>query len=187
MNAAKREVSTVGELVAAAADPSVGEIVVVGDLTGAPMFRLSPGQALIGANGANLRFAPGRDGAQVSTENRVESLVLKTDPNRRALFNDTTVERLGRLVLRDLRIDGVVELLARDAVRSGHVEARDIDVVAADASAGEARPKGYGVEVIPAPSRSGTSNPTLPSRSRPSSLDFGPAATAPRSRAAAYS
>jgi hypothetical protein len=149
MKATRREVSTVSELLAAVADASVEETVVVADLTDAPTFRLLPGQTLVGAKGVTLRFGPGQDGAQLSTDNRIEALVLKTDPDRRALFNDTTVERLGRLQLRDLRVDGVVELLVRDTVRGGHVEAHDLDIVAADATRGADRPKGYGVEVIP--------------------------------------
>ena len=58
MNTVKREVSTVGELLAAVAHASVEEIVVIADLTDAPTFRLSPGQALVGAKGVALRFAP---------------------------------------------------------------------------------------------------------------------------------
>ena len=66
-NAAKREVSTIRELLAAVADASVKEIVVVAALTDAPTFRLSPGQAIVGVQGVALRFAPGQDGAQLST------------------------------------------------------------------------------------------------------------------------
>jgi len=43
----------------------------------------------------------------------------------------------------------VVQLLARGRVRGGHVEARDVDIMAADARGYDERPKGYGVEVIP--------------------------------------
>ena len=55
----------------------------------------------------------------------------------------------GDLILRDLTVEGVVQLLARDRVRSGHVEAHNIDILAADARGYQERPKGYGVEVIP--------------------------------------
>ncbi|WP_428492530.1 hypothetical protein [Rhodopila sp.] len=74
---------------------------------------------------------------------------MVADPDRYAAFNDTAVEQLGRLVLRDLTITGVVQLLARDRVRGGHVEAHNIDIVAADARSYNHWPKGYGVEVIP--------------------------------------
>ena len=40
-------------------------------------------------------------------------------------------------------------MLARDLVRSGHIEAHNIDVVAADEWGCHERPRGYGVEVIP--------------------------------------
>jgi hypothetical protein len=143
-------ISAAAELLAATADPSVREIVVAADVAGLPTFRLSPGQTLSGASPkTGLRFATGQDGLQLSIDNQVEGLELITEPDRRAIYNDTTVPQLGRLVLRNLRTTGVVQLLARDQVRSGHVEAENLDIVAADAQGYGDRPKGYGVEVIP--------------------------------------
>ena len=98
---------------------------------------------------ALIRFAPGQDGLQLSADNTVENLQIATDPERRALFNDTSVESLGRLHLRQLRIQGTVRLLACEHVRHGHVEAEEIDIVAADARRFDSRPKGFGVEVVP--------------------------------------
>jgi hypothetical protein len=96
-----------------------------------------------------LRFAEGSDGVKLSADNQVEGLMLIADHDERALFNDTSVEQLGRLVLHYLTVAGLVQLLACDQVRSGHVEAHSIDIVAADARGYQDRPKGYGVEVIP--------------------------------------
>jgi hypothetical protein len=149
MTPQERRISTTAELLAAAADADVRHITVRADLTELPTFRLLPGQTLTADPRAALRFAAGQDGLQVSTDNRVEDLELCADLDRRALFNDTHVERLGRLVLRNLRTTGVVQLLARGEVRSGHVEAESVDIVAADARGYGERPKGYGVEVIP--------------------------------------
>jgi hypothetical protein len=72
---------------------------------------------------SGLHLTPGSHGLELSADNRVEGLQLVADPDKRAVFNDTGVDRLGRLVLRDLTVKGVVQLLARDQVRSGHVEA----------------------------------------------------------------
>jgi hypothetical protein len=150
MSAWEREVSTAAEMLAAAADAGVRQITVVSDLDGLPTFRLSPGQELTAANGkVALRFAPGQDGVQLSTDNRIDGVDLSTDLDRRALYNDTRVERLGQLVLRNLCVAGVVHLLARDQVRSGYVEVENVDIAAADARGYDERPKGYGVEVIP--------------------------------------
>jgi hypothetical protein len=150
VNSEKREVSTVSELQAAAANTEVRQIVVSAPIGDMPMLRLSPGQMLTGTDARSaLRFARGSHGLELSADNRVEGLQLIADRDKRALFNDTRVEQLGRLVLRDLIVEGVVQLLARDQVRSGHVEAHSIDIVAADARGYQERPKGYGVEVIP--------------------------------------
>jgi hypothetical protein len=145
-----RQVSSTAELVSAAADESIREIRVVGSPEGIPTIRLAPGQSLIGDSaGARLAFAPGVDGVQLTSNNTVKALALSADTDRRALFNDTSQTTLGRMELEKLQIVGVVQLLASDAVRAGHVEARGIDIVAADARGYDHRPKGYGVEVIP--------------------------------------
>ena len=74
----EREVSSSDELVAAAADAQVRSITVLASLTDVPTLRLSPGQTLR-ATGAmeTLRFAPGADGLQLTTDNHVENLALQ--------------------------------------------------------------------------------------------------------------
>jgi hypothetical protein len=144
----QREVSSVSELLDSAADPSAGDIVVTSSLRDVPSFRLSAGQALIGKAGVSLRFAHGQDGVALLSDNRVESLALQTDLERRAIFNHTGVKTLGRLELRQLSVKGLVQILARDAVSEGHVEAQDVDIEEADARNCEPRPKGYGVDVV---------------------------------------
>jgi hypothetical protein len=150
MNHQEREVTTASELLAAASDPTVAAIVVKTNLTGLPTIRLSPGQRLTGAtSGVVLHFAAGQDGVQLSTNNQLESLALEADPDRCALYNDTKVEHLGRLILLKLRMIGTIRLLASGNVRSGHIEAENIEIASADARGYRERPKGYGVEVIP--------------------------------------
>ena len=150
MSSEERTVATAAELLSAATDAAASDIVVAQSLSGLQTLRLAPGKTLRGAAAeVRLRFEVGQDGVQLSSNNRVENLELQADVDSRALFNDTKVERLGRLVLRNLRVSGRVQLLARDNIRSGQVEAHNIDIVAADARGYNERPKGYGVEVVP--------------------------------------
>ena len=145
-----RQVSTIGELQAAATDADVQHIVIAMPLDGVPSLRLSPGQVLTGCDAqCALRFAAGSDGLELSANNRVEGLELVTDPDKRAIFNDTGIDNLGRLGLHNLTVTGVVRLLARDRVRGGHVDAHNVDILPADARGYEDRPSGYGVEVVP--------------------------------------
>jgi hypothetical protein len=145
----EREVSTAAEFQAAVDDVGVRQIVVTAPIDDLPTQRLSRGQLITGTDARSvLRFSRGADGLRVSTDNRVENLELVTDSDKRAVFNDTSVEHLGKLVLRDLTVTGVVRLLADDSVRGGHVEAHNIDIGAADARAYDQGPKGYGVEVV---------------------------------------
>jgi hypothetical protein len=150
MSAGQREVSTAADLATAAADEKIVRIIVSQDMTDLKAIRLSPGQTLVGGSPfKTLHFAPGQQGVQLSADNSVEGLQLVADVDRCALFNDTTLEHLGRLSLQSVVVTGCVRLLARDRVRSGHVEAHDVDIVSADARGYDERPKGYGVEVVP--------------------------------------
>ena len=148
MENTSRLVSTNDALAAACADRAVTAILVTAPLSGLPAIRLSAGQTLDGG-GVSLGFAPGQDGVCLSRDNAVSNVALLCDPDRLALFNDTTVDSLGVLELRGLRVTGMVRLLAAGAVRGGHVAAHGVDVAAADATGWDRRPSGYGVEVVP--------------------------------------
>ena len=149
MNASEKIVTTTDALIAATKDENVSRIVVSGRLTGSPSFRLSPGRSLRGADeDASVAFDRDVDGVQLTSDNRVHNIRLDASPERRAIFNDTVVTGLGRIELRDVTTIGRVQILARDNVRSGHVQVRGLDIIAADARAEGERPHGYGVYVI---------------------------------------
>jgi hypothetical protein len=142
-------VATIDELVAACRDAGARRIIVDGELENAPSIRLAPGQALLG-NGerASIAFADGVDGLQLTTDNEVSGLRLTASPDKRAIFNDTGVERLGRMQLAGITAIGQVQILVRDAVMGGHVDVEGLDIVAADARARSERPHGFGVYVL---------------------------------------
>src|SRR6185437_10217202 len=141
--------TTVEQLVAATNDASVHQIVVHGDLADTPSIRLSPGQTLRGeSHGSQITFAAESDGLQLSSDNRVHNIRLDASPNKRAIFNDTTVASLGRIELRSVTTTGCVQILARDKVRGGHVDVNGLDIIAADARGEKERPHGYGVYVL---------------------------------------
>ncbi len=143
-----RVVTTAAELTDALQTAETATIEVQGRLEGVRSLRLKPGHKLRGTAGALIRFEPECDGVMLTTDNVVETIELQTEPNRRALYNDTTVEGFGRLVLKDLRTTGCIQLIAEGAAVGGHVEAQDIHVVAADARGFEERASGFGVEVV---------------------------------------
>lgn len=150
MTLKRQEVSSVEEVIAATRDAGIGEIVVSGDLAALPTLKLLPGQQLTASNSQRtLHFLVGSDGIQLSANNKISNLKLVADANKRIIFNDTSVSDFGLLELQNLTLTGVVQILATNAVRAGHVEAHNIEIVAADARAYDVRPKAYGVEVIP--------------------------------------
>ena len=142
-------VSTVDELLAAVGKADAKRIVIQGHLANVQGFSLSPGQVLEGKDQqAAITFAPDQDGLRLSTDNSVCNLRLETTPAYRAIYNDTQVSSLGVIRLADLATIGQVQILARDQVRSGHVEVARLDVVAADTRSQGDRPQGFGVHVI---------------------------------------
>ncbi len=140
---------TVDALVAATNDGNVRKIAVKGRLANAPSIRLSPGQSLAGAGAeAGVTFAAGTDGLQLSCDNRICNICLDTSPDKRAIFNDTSVASLGQTELSAVTTTGCVQILAIDKLRSGHIEVNGLDIVAADARAAPDRPRDFNVDVL---------------------------------------
>jgi hypothetical protein len=149
VNADEKAVATGDELIAASKDANVRQIVVRGELANVATIRLAPGQSLRGDGGdAMIGFVAGGDGLQLSSDNRIRNIRLHASPDKRAIFNDTSVASLGRIELRSVTTTGRVQILARDKVRGGHVDVHGLDIVAADARAEKERPHGYGVYVL---------------------------------------
>lgn len=149
MSSQEQAVSTVEALIASTRDHNIAHIVVHGELTDAPPINLLPGQSLRGASdSAGITFARGGDGLRLSSDNRVHNIRLNAAPEKRAIFNDTSVDSLGRIELRGVTTTGRVQILARDKVRGGHVDVTGLDIIAADARAETDRPHGYGVYVL---------------------------------------
>jgi hypothetical protein len=143
-------VDSVPELVQALADNTVKTITIAQDLAEVPAMRLAPGTALRGRPGSRsvLRFVEQAEGLCLSSNNLVSNLDLFVSPERLAIWNDETDPSLGRLALRSISTIGRVRLLARGAVRGGHVEIDGLDIIAADARSGQDRPHEYGVYVV---------------------------------------
>ncbi|MBV8453581.1 MAG: hypothetical protein JOZ29_15115 [Deltaproteobacteria bacterium] len=143
-------VATVEQLLEAIQNPNLGLIRIEGFLSDVPSFRLSPHQEIRGLSmeASGLTFREGNDGIALSSDNAVSSLTLVTSPDRCAIWNDDSVIDLGSLYLSKIRTVGRVRILARNKVRAGHVDVRDLDIVAADSRAAEDRPHDFGVSVL---------------------------------------
>ena len=125
----------VDELVAAGRNSEAKRIVVRGEVSNVPSVR---------PEHSSIAFADGFDGVQMSTDNEISTLRLLASPTQRAIFNDTSVASLGRMRLAGITPTGQVQILARDAIKSGHIDVDGLDIVAADARTTE-RPHGFGV------------------------------------------
>ena len=144
-----RVATTAAELAEAIHSADSADIEIRGRLEKAPSIRLKPGQKLSGAPGASIRFEAGSNGVVLTRDNGVEDVELRTDPGCCAVSNDLDVDGFGRVDLQRVRTTGCIRLIAGGAANGGHVDARDVHVLAADARGFEDRPAAFGVEVIP--------------------------------------
>ncbi|MFI1096406.1 hypothetical protein [Streptomyces sp. NPDC020917] len=118
-------------------------IEVSGVLQGMPMVTLPPGTHL---RGGTLQF--GARGVRLTRDNVLEDVAVRTAEHEVAVLNDTSVDTLGTLELRGVRTRGQVLLLARDAVRSGHVRVAGLTIEAADVRGRLDRPHDFGVDAL---------------------------------------
>ena len=137
-----RVVSTAVEL-SAALQAGAEAIEVRGEVSGMPMITLGPGVRL---RGGTLRF--GAKGVRLTRDNVLEDVTIRTADHEAAILNDTSVADLGTLTLRNVRTSGQVLLVARDAVRAGHVQVEGLTVERADVRGRIERPHGFGVEAL---------------------------------------
>jgi len=142
-------VDSVEALIRGISDPTVQMITIARDLFDVPEIHLPPNKTLRGRpdRASVLKFAAGVNGVCLRSGNVLADLVLVTAPDRYAIWNDESVSNLGTVTLGSVSTVGRVRLLARSAVRGGHVEIEGLDIVAADARSGKERPHEYGVEV----------------------------------------
>jgi hypothetical protein len=135
-------VKTASEL-AAAVNAGAQAIEVEGTVRGMPMVTLAPGVRL---RGGTLEF--GAKGLRLTRDNEIEDVTIHTADHEVAILNDTSVADLGTLSLRRVQTTGQVFLVARDAVRAGHIKVEGLTIVSADVRGRVERPHGFGVEAL---------------------------------------
>jgi hypothetical protein len=150
MDGRTKLVSSTDELVLAASDKGVRQIIISADLDGVPSIKLLPGQSLRSNSEQHttLTFHENTDGLQLSSDNAVSGLRLIASQEGRAIWNDLSIEDLGRIGIHSVQTVGRVQIVAKDKVRRGHVEVDALDIIAADARAEQDRPHAYGVYVL---------------------------------------
>ncbi len=149
MNSKQQTVTNPDELISAIKNENVRQITVRGRLTDVPSIRLAPGQVLHGEDDqSDILFAAGIDGLQLTSNNQIVGIRLQASSDKRAIFNDTSVASLGHIGISRTSVTGQVQILARDKIRSGHIEVDGLDILAADVRAQRERPHGFGVYVI---------------------------------------
>ena len=138
----RRVVGNAQELLDAVGSDAV-EIEVRGTVSGMPMITLKSGVAL---RGGVLEF--GAKGIRLTSGNLLDGVTVRTADDEVAVLNDTSVEHLGTLTIRNVTTAGQVLLLADGSVRAGHVVVDELHVERADVRGRAVRPHGFGVEAM---------------------------------------
>jgi hypothetical protein len=118
-------------------------ITVKGEIRGMPMLALQPGQTL---TGGTLHF--GARGVQLSRDNTLSDITIRTSEMERAILIDMDISDLGTLTLHNVRTIGQVALLIGGATRSGHVRVEKLHIECADVRGRALRPHAYGVDAM---------------------------------------
>ena len=143
-------VTTAEALVSATNNKAVTDIVVSDDMNDLPPVRLMPGQTLRSSSDTHpiLSFGQDTDGIQTTTDNAVIGLDVRVTPTKHAIWNDSSVETLGTVVVRSVQTVGSVQFLISNKVQGGRVEVDGLDIRYADTRAERERPQEYGVSVL---------------------------------------
>jgi hypothetical protein len=150
MAARTTHVNSVDNLIAAVNSNEVEEIVLSTNLSGVPPIALLPGQSFRSEFEEHraLFFRESTDGIRLSSDNTVARIDLVTSPDKRAIWNDYSVDGLGTIRLRSVRATGRVQILAKEKIRAGRIEVDSLEIHSADARTEKERPKDYGVNVL---------------------------------------
>jgi hypothetical protein len=94
-----------------------------------------------------LSFSNG-DGIGLTGNNSVRDLTIITPPSCRAIYLCAGIADMGSIRLSNLSVVGQVSLIARTGTDKVTIDARQVDIVAADARHYHEQPQKYGVNVL---------------------------------------
>lgn len=135
-------VSTADELANAIADGFM-DIRVEGTIAGSPSITLPESATL---SGGTLEFTG--KGVRLTRNNALKDITITTVDYEVAVYNDTSIDDAGTLVLHNVTTVGQIYLVADDNLRRIRVEADQVHVKAADVRGRSRQPHGFGVDVL---------------------------------------
>ncbi|MDO4665043.1 MAG: hypothetical protein Q4A71_02380 [Actinomycetaceae bacterium] len=121
-------------------------IEIEGKITGSPSITLPVGTTLVGKDGAELEFKA--KGVRLTSGNTIKNLTINTLDYEVAIYNDTTVEDGGTIVLENVTTSGQIYIAVENAQKGMRVEATDVWVKSADVRGRSEQPHGFGVDVL---------------------------------------
>ncbi|MEG0949630.1 MAG: hypothetical protein RR212_06560 [Bacteroidales bacterium] len=144
-----RIINTVEDLVAATQDRMARYLILRNDLTDVPSLRLMPFQSLSGEfDGKKISFQKGAEGFCLSKGNELKNLVIETDPDKRAIFQDQEMESMNNHHLTRLSVTGQISFIVTDKTRKGHIDASFVHVKEANTAQIPDRPNRFGVDMM---------------------------------------
>lgn len=134
------------ELLEALQDHDTLDIMIEESIGELETLYLKPGLS-ISAESPDITLSFIGDGLELSSNNTISSVTLKTNPKNRAIFNRYDTETLGRIEIDSVTTIGSVQLLAREQIKAGNIEIIDLHITASDTLDRTELPNRYGVNV----------------------------------------
>lgn len=144
-----RIINTVEELVAASQDRTARYLILRNDLTDVPPISLMPFQSISGEfDGKKIRFKPGAEGFCLSKGNELKNLMIETDPDQRAIYQDQEMESMSTHHLSRLSVQGQISFIIGDKTQKGRIDVSFVHVKQAATMQLTDRPNRFGVDML---------------------------------------
>ncbi|MDO5569986.1 MAG: hypothetical protein Q4F97_00785 [Bacteroidales bacterium] len=144
-----RIINNADELVEASNDRTARYLIIRTDLKDVPEVKLLPFQNVIGEfDGRKISFKNGSNGFCLTKGNELKNLKINVDPDKKAIYQDSSVEKMSTHHLSRINVTGQISFIVSDNIKKGKIEASFIHVNYASTEHLTDRPNRYGVDMM---------------------------------------
>lgn len=130
-----------------AVDGGEKEIILTKSIASPNSIRLKRGQKISGEGEVIMLSFINSEGLILEGDNDVSNLIIQTSQEKRAISLSSSLEDLGVISLKNLTVNGVVQILTRNSNKKLDVKINNLDIPTADARGYSEKPQKYGVNV----------------------------------------
>ncbi|MEG1586438.1 MAG: hypothetical protein RR346_06145, partial [Bacteroidales bacterium] len=99
-------------------------------------------------DGKKIKFQKGSEGFCLTKGNELKNLVIETDPDKRAIYQDQEMESISTQHLSRLSVSGQISFIMTDKTKKGRIDASFIHVKEASTMHLKERPNRFAVDIV---------------------------------------